>query len=61
MGRTRKQLQTAGGGDNKRRDYIQLSLFPENPQEQAEYGTAAGNTPAAVFAFPDNLSLIHIW
>ncbi len=54
MGRTRKQLQTAGGGDNERRDYIQLSLFPENPQEQAEYGTAAGNTPAAVFAFPDN-------
>ena len=33
---------------------LQLSLFPENPQEQAEYGTAAGNTPAAVFAFPDN-------
>ena len=54
VGRTRKQLQTAGGGDNQRRDYIQLSLFPENPQEQAEYGTAAGNTPAAVFAFPDN-------
>lgn len=48
VGRTRKQLQTAGGGDNQRRDYIQLSLFPENPQEQAEYGTAAGNTPAAV-------------
>lgn len=54
VGRTRKQLQTAGGGDNQRGDYIQLSLFPQTPQEQADYGTAAGDTPAAVFAFPDS-------
>lgn len=53
MGRTGEQLQTAGGRDRETGDYIQLSLFPENPQEQADYGTAAGDTPAAVFAFPE--------
>lgn len=53
MGRTGKQLQTAGGGNSETGDYIQLSLFPKNEQEQADYGTAAGDTPAAVFAFPE--------
>lgn len=53
MGRTGKQLQTAGGGNSETGDYIQLSLFPQNEQEQADYGTAAGDTPAAVFAFPE--------
>ena len=53
MGRTGEQLQTAGGRDRETGDYIQLSLFPENPREQADYGTAAGDTPAAVFAFPE--------
>lgn len=54
MGRPGKQLQTAGGGNSETGDYIQLSLFPQNEQEQADYGTAAGDTPAAVFVFPDN-------
>lgn len=53
MGRTGKQLQTAGGGNSETGDYIQLSLFPQNEQEQADYGTAAGDKPAAVFAFPE--------
>ena len=53
MGRTGEQLQTAGGGNSETGDYIQLSLFPQNEQEQADYGTAAGDTPAAVFAFPE--------
>ena len=53
MGRTGKQLQTAGGGNSETGDYIQLSLFPQNKQEQADYGTAAGDKPAAVFAFPE--------
>ena len=53
MGRIGEQLQTAGGRDRETGDYIQLSLFPENPQERADYGTAAGNMPAAVFAFPE--------
>ena len=53
MGRTGKQLQTAGGGHSETGDYIQLSLFPQNEQEQADYGTAAGDKPAAVFAFPE--------
>ena len=54
VGRNSEQLQTAGRGDDQRGDYIQLSLFPESPQEQADYGTAAGDTPAAVFEFPDS-------
>lgn len=53
MGWTGKQLQTAGGGNSETGDYIQLSLFPQNEQEQADYGTAAGDKPAAVFAFPE--------
>ena len=53
MGRTGEQLQTAGGGNSETGDYIQLSLFPQNEQEQADYGTAAGDKPAAVFAFPE--------
>ena len=53
MGRTGKQLQTAVGGNSETGDYIQLSLFPQNEQEQADYGTAAGDKPAAVFAFPE--------
>ena len=53
MGRTGEQLQTAGGGNSETGDYIQLSLFPQNEQEQADYGTAAGDTPTAVFAFPE--------
>ena len=54
VGRNSEQLQTAGRGDDQRGDYIQLSLFPESPQEQADYGTAAGVSPAAVFDFPDS-------
>lgn len=54
VGRNSEQLQTAGRGDNQRGDYIQLSLFPKNEQERADYGTAAGDTPAAVFEFPDS-------
>lgn len=53
VGRSDEQLQTAGGRDSETGDYFQLSLFPENPQEKADYGTAAGDTLAAVFAFPD--------
>lgn len=41
MGRTGKQLQTAGGGNSETGDYIQLSLFPQNEQEQADYGNSS--------------------
>lgn len=55
MGRSGKQLQTAGGGNSETGDYIQLSLFPQNEQEQADYGTAAGDTPDCCFCVPGNL------
>lgn len=53
VGRIGEQLQTTGGGDRERGDYIQLNLFPKNEQEKADYGAAASNTLAAVFAFPE--------
>ena len=59
MGRADEQLQTAGGRDSETGDYFQLSLFPENPQEKANYGTAAGDTLAAVFSFPDRKNVLN--
>lgn len=55
MGRTGEQLQTAGGGNSETGDYIQLSLFPQNEQEQADYGTAAGDNTGCCFCVPGNL------
>ena len=53
MGGADEHAESAGGGNSETGDYIQLSLFPQNEQEQADYGTAAGDKPAAVFAFPE--------